>query len=133
MTSRLVLVAASPKDPFISEVVRQLQRERREVLTCHSTETALRAARARHPSLVVLDAVLPDGDGLSLCRRIKQDPETSGIPVLCFSSLMARDRCLEAGADGFMLKPVERDLLLDRIRGILDKVRPIRRRPAQPS
>lgn len=68
---------------------------------------------------MVLDAVLRGGDGLSLCRQLKSDPATGEIPVFCFSVLMARDRCMEAGADGFMLKPTEQDLLLSKIREVL--------------
>ncbi|MHB0868823.1 MAG: response regulator [Chloroflexota bacterium] len=129
MAERAVLIAASARDPFASELVQLLQEQGREVLVAHDAEAAQKAARTKRPALVVLDAVLPGGDGLSLCRRIKSDPETASIHVLCFSVLMARDRCLEAGADGFMLKPVEQESLLARIQELLDdRVRQLPRR-----
>jgi CheY-like chemotaxis protein len=112
---RSVLVAAPAKDPFISELVRLLQSNSCQVMLSHDSESALRIARDSRPTVVVLDTVLQDGDGLVLCRQLKTDPATSGIPVFFFSVMMARDRCLEVGADGFMLKPVEQELLLERI------------------
>src|SRR5258708_18386024 len=71
---------------------------------------ALRLA-AEKPDLIVLDVNLPDIDGFEVCRRIKAHPATSAIPVLHMSGLFTRtpDRthALEAGADGYLTKPVE--------------------------
>ncbi|HEX2923467.1 MAG TPA: response regulator [Chloroflexota bacterium] len=120
MAPRAVLIAAPARDPFTSELVQRLQEEGREVLVTHDTDSTLRLARSERPALVVLDTVLPDGDGLALCRRLKGDPSTRDIPVFVFSVLMARDQCLEAGADGFMLKPVEQEMLLNHIQEILN-------------
>ena len=120
MASGPVLIAAAAKDPFATELVQILQSEGREVVVSRDAESALRTTRVRQPALVVLDTVLPRGDGLTLCRQLKADPATADIPVFCFSVLMSRDQCLEAGADGFMLKPVEQELLLERIREVLD-------------
>lgn len=121
MASRSVLIAAAARDPFVSQLVRILRSEGREVVVARRAETALRMAAARRrPAVIVLEAVLPDGDGFSLCRRLKESPATGDIPVFFFSVVMARDRCVEAGADGFMLKPLEQDLLLDRVGDILD-------------
>ncbi len=120
MAPRAVLIAAAARDPFTLELVQLLQAEGRDVLAIHDTEAALRIARTKQPAIIVLDTVLPDGDGLSLCRRLKDNPITANIPIYFFSVLMARDRCLEAGADGFMLKPVEQGLLLAAIRETLD-------------
>jgi len=51
------------------------------------------------------------------------------MPVFFFSVLMARDRCIEAGADGFMLKPIEQDRLIEQVREVLNnRVRRLRRR-----
>ncbi len=120
MSSRPVLVAAAARDPFASQLVQLLRSEGREVIVARRTDTAMKLATARRPAAIVLDTVLPDGDGLLLCRRLKGNAATGDIPVFCFSVVMARDRCLEAGADGFMQKPLEQDILLDRVRDILD-------------
>ena len=66
---------------------------------------------ARQPDLVVLDVNLPDFDGFEVCRRLKADPATSGIPVLYLSALYYdlehRIRGLEQGADAYLKQPVE--------------------------
>jgi DNA-binding response OmpR family regulator len=126
-----VLVAAPAEDPFSSELVRHLQSNSCQVVVSHDSESALRVARDSHPAVIVLDTLLQDGDGLLLCRQLKADPATAGIPIFFFSVLMAHDRCLEVGADGFMLKPVEQELLLERIRKAV-RTRGMRRLPQLP-
>ena len=126
-----VLVAAPARDPFTSELVRFLESNSCEVIASQDSEGALRIARDRRPAAIVLETMLQDGDGLSLCRQLRADPATAGIPIFFYSVLMAHDRCLEAGADGFMLKPVEQRLLLERVREAV-KVRAVRRLPHQP-
>lgn len=120
MARRPVLIASVARDPFVSELVRTLQTEGCEVLTIHNADAAERMVRTRQPALAILDPVLPGGDAISLCQQWKRDPDTLGMPVFFFSVLMARDRCMEAGADGFMLKPIEQDLLLEQIREVLN-------------
>lgn len=120
MARRPVLIASAARDPFVSELVRTLQAEGCDVLTTHNIETTQRMVRSRQPSLVILDPVLPGGDALSICKQWKSDPETAEMPVFVFSVLMARDRCVEAGADGFMLKPIEQDLLLEQVHEVLN-------------
>ncbi|HEU0078419.1 MAG TPA: response regulator, partial [Longimicrobiaceae bacterium] len=65
----------------------------------------------RQPDLVVLDVNLPDFDGFEVCRRLKADPATSGIPILYLSALYYdlehRIRGLEQGADAYLKQPVE--------------------------
>lgn len=132
MALRAVLIAAAARDPFVSQLVQLLQAEGREVLVAHDAEAALKAARTKQPALAVLDTMLPGGDGFSFCRLLKSDPATSDMPVFFFSVLMARDRCVEAGADDFMLKPIEQELLLARIREVLNsRVRRMPRRGKQ--
>jgi CheY-like chemotaxis protein len=56
--------------------------------------------------------MVPALDGLSLCRMLKSDPETSHTRVLIFSHLHAEDRAREVGADAFLLKPLTEELLI---------------------
>lgn len=133
MAPRPVLVASATRDPFLPDLVRLLRSRGGEALVVHDGETAARLARLRRPAAIVLDMVLQDGDGLSLCRRLKATAGTRDIPVFIFSVLMARDRSLEAGAEGFMLKPVEQELLLSHLLRILEPGNPaLRRFPVRP-
>jgi CheY-like chemotaxis protein len=69
-------------------------------------EAALERARVQPPCLVVTEILLPKLDGLALCRRLRADPLTEDIPVLVFSILAAEQRASEAGANGFLRKPL---------------------------
>ena len=69
-------------------------------------EAALERAGTLRPALLVTEILLPKLDGLSLCRRLQDDPGTSDIPVLVFSILAAGVRAGEAGASAFLRKPL---------------------------
>jgi CheY-like chemotaxis protein len=66
---------------------------------------ALERAAIAAPALVVTEILLPKLDGLALCRRLREDGRTRGIPVLVFTILAAEARALEAGA-AFLRKPL---------------------------
>ena len=69
-------------------------------------EAALERARLAPPALVVTEILIPKLDGLALCRRLRDDPLTRGVPVLVFSILAAEVRAREAGASAFLRKPL---------------------------
>lgn len=69
-------------------------------------ESALERARLHLPALVVTEILIPKLDGLALCRRLREDPLTRGVPVLVFSILAAEVRAREAGASAFLRKPL---------------------------
>ncbi len=81
-----------------------------EVIEAGSGTEAVSLA-GRQPDLVVLDVNLPDFDGFEVCRRLKSDPVTAGIPILYLSALYYdlehRIRGLEVGADAYLKQPVE--------------------------
>ncbi|MGE5451883.1 MAG: ATP-binding protein [Acidobacteriota bacterium] len=79
---------------------------------------ALAQVRDVVPDLIVMDVVMPEMDGLTAMAHLRRDPAHAAIPVIALSanaSLVDRDRALAAGADVFMPKPLERDLLLMQI------------------
>jgi len=78
------------------------------ILEAGDGEEALEAARAEHPALVLLDIMMPRLDGLEVCRRLKADPDTSGIVIVMLTAQAQdrdRDRGLAAGADDYFTKP----------------------------
>jgi CheY-like chemotaxis protein len=67
---------------------------------------ALERARFTPPALVVTEILVPRLDGLTLCRRLRDEPETAHVPVIVFSILTAGTRAAEAGARAFLRKPL---------------------------
>ena len=93
---------------------------------------ALQLARDLHPTIVITEILVPQLDGLALCRKLKADPATSDIAVLIFSLLAAERRAHEAGADAFLNKPLSAQRLKDTVRELLAR-RKLRRSPPKGS
>jgi len=69
-------------------------------------EEALALAQSEKPAVIVLDIMLPGMDGWEVLRLLKSSPATRDIPVVLCSALDEEARGLEAGADGYLHKPV---------------------------
>lgn len=74
-----------------------------------SAEPALTAVRAAPPDLVLMDIGLPAMDGVEATRLLKSDPATAHIPILALTAhalLSERQRAVQAGVDGYLVKPI---------------------------
>lgn len=95
---------------------------------------ALERVKIEPPDLVLLDLLLPEVDGLEVCRTLKRDPETAGIPIIMLTAKgEAIDRIvgLELGADDYITKPFSPREVLLRIRAVLRRApRAPRNRPS---
>ncbi|MDJ0859725.1 MAG: diguanylate cyclase [Dinoroseobacter sp.] len=92
------------------------------VLLAETGREGLQIAREEQPDLILLDVVMPEMDGFSVCKRLKADPVTSSIPVIMITSLDDTDtrlRGLASGADEFLSKPLSEVTLLARVRSLL--------------
>ena len=85
---------------------------------------AARAAMEAQPALVVLDLGLPDGDGIDLCRGLREAGDATPIVILTARDANEeRIRGLDAGADDYVIKPFDMEVLLARLRSVLRRAR----------
>jgi DNA-binding response OmpR family regulator len=102
---------------------RHLQQAGFEVSEAGSGETGLRMARDQPADLILLDVRLPDIDGFEVCRRLRADPVTAGVPIIQMSASYLdsswRVKGLENGADAYLTEPLEPPMLLATIRSLL--------------
>ena len=85
---------------------------------------ALAAAREEHPALIVLDLMLPEIDGLEVCRMLRRDAATAAIPIIMLTARAAEmDRVigLELGADDYVTKPFSPRELVLRVKKLLSR------------
>src|SRR5712692_348901 len=92
---------------------------------------ALAKAAAEAPDLILLDVLMPDMDGFTVCRHLKQQEETQLIPIVFMTALGEREdriRGIEAGGYDFFTKPPDRQVLLARIRNAVEMKQEVDRR-----
>ncbi|MBI4963156.1 MAG: response regulator [Desulfomonile tiedjei] len=107
-------------EPDILELVKyNLAKEGYRVHCLLSGEQALRKAAEEHPDAILLDLMLPDLDGLDVCRQLKNNPATRHIPVIMLTA-KGEDADvvtgLELGAEDYIVKPFSPRILLARLR-----------------
>lgn len=97
-------------------------RDTYRVLTAKDGVEGLEAARSHYPDLIISDVVMPRMDGIRMMDTLKQDVNTSHIPVILLtakSSVESRIKALQYGADVYLTKPFHNDLLLASVQNLL--------------
>jgi len=95
-----------------------------EVVTAADGAEALKKTRALLPSLIVLDLMLPEMDGLEVCKMLRRDPATAAVPIVMLTAKAAEiDRVLglELGADDYLTKPFSPRELVLRVKKLLTR------------
>ena len=118
MSARRVLVCDD--EPQILRALRVVLRDAGfEVVPAATAEEALDRAAVQPPDAAILDLVLPDGDGIEVCRSLR---EWSRMPILVLSAVGDEEekvRALEAGADDYVVKPFAPRELVARLQAVL--------------
>jgi two-component system phosphate regulon response regulator PhoB len=121
MTPPRILIVED--EQTIAEVLEyNLQKEGFEVELEYRGDTALDAIHSNPPDLILLDLMLPGLDGLEICRTIKRDPRTEGIPLVILTAKGEEvDRIvgLELGADDYISKPFSPREVVLRVKAVL--------------
>jgi DNA-binding response OmpR family regulator len=118
--SRIVIV--EDESTLAETLAENLREEGHEVQVAGDGESGLAMVRSLLPELVVLDIMLPNLDGLSVCRLIRRDTNTSHIPIIMLTARGAEvDKIvgLESGADDYIVKPFGLGEFLARVRAVL--------------
>ncbi len=100
-----------------------------DVSAAYDGVEGLEKARNEKPDLIVLDVMMPEKDGYTLCKELKADPDLSRIPVLLLTAVVShisttrftQQMGMETEADDFIDKPVEPQVLVERIEALLAK------------
>ncbi|MFH1259819.1 MAG: response regulator [Elusimicrobiota bacterium] len=90
-----------------------------EVLAANNGLEGLEKARKEKPDLIILDLMLPEMDGFEVCRLLKSDDNYRDIPIIMLTALAqqeGRDWGEKAGADYYLAKPFDNQVLLDKIK-----------------
>lgn len=110
-------------DQAICELVKiNLELLGHQVTTASDGIKGLALAQQNRPDLIVLDVMMPDLDGFTVCQRIRQNPKTNPTPILMLTALgMTKDKVtgFDSGADDYLVKPFEIPELQVRVRALL--------------
>lgn len=122
-TRLMARILVAEDDPDIAELLAHyLQRAGFEAELVSSGRDALRRLRKAPPDVLLLDIMLPELDGLEVCRAVRSDPATASIPVIMVTARGEEsDRIvgLELGADDYITKPFSPNEVIARVRALL--------------
>lgn len=110
-------------NPDLLELLGSSLRYHFEIITAGDGDVGLDKALEHKPDFIISDVMMPKTDGISLCRKIKENIETSHIPVILLTAKGSHINQLEgyeSGADDYLTKPFPIDLLILKIKNILD-------------
>jgi two-component system, OmpR family, alkaline phosphatase synthesis response regulator PhoP len=107
-------------EPFMLRLIQyHLENAGYEMVKARNGREAVEAVARENPCLVVMDAMMPNMDGLTALRELKQDPSTRGIPVIMLTAnphKYSREEAESSGAAIFLTKPFSPTQLLEEIR-----------------
>ena len=120
MKARILLIEDNAQNRYLANFL--LNRRGHEILEAETGPLGLEMAARERPDLILLDIQLPGMDGHAVARALKADPALKAIPVVAVTSYaMAGDRekCLEAGAEGYIEKPINPETFVEEVERFL--------------
>lgn len=120
-----ILVVDDEKD-IVKMLDYNLKKEGFRVISAEDGKAALDLAEKERPDLIILDLMLPEIDGLEVCKILKREAGTSGIPIIMLTAKSQEtDKIvgLELGADDYMTKPFSPKELIARVKAVLRRLK----------
>ena len=125
MKSRILLIEDNPQNSYMTCFL--LEHRGHEVTVAQTGPEGLALAAAQRPDLILLDIQLPGMDGHTVARHLKADPQLRAVPVIAVTSYAMqgdREKCVEAGAEGYIEKPIDPDTFVDEVEQFLRLAHP---------
>ena len=122
MTTQKIVLCVEDNISNMTLVARIVEAEGHKLNRAEDGPLGLEALAAERPDIILLDINIPGIDGLTLARQIKDDPNTADIPVVATTANVLvgdRERCLEAGCDDYLPKPLDIKRLRELLRQYL--------------
>ncbi len=133
MTAKILIVDDEPNMVQMLEIA--LQRAGHTPLVAKNGMECLTKVISDDPDLIILDIMMPDMDGLEVCRRIRDMPDKATLPIIMLSArVQSSDKVagLQAGADDYVTKPVDMSEMVARVEALLARTERAREVPSQP-
>jgi len=121
MDKRRILIVDDEQE-LVSMIKMRLAAAGYDTLEAYDGQDALAKARKENPDLIILDLMLPKMDGYKVCRMLKFDEKYKKIPIIMLTARMQdsdKETGIEVGADAYMTKPFDSQLLLAKIEELL--------------
>jgi two-component system alkaline phosphatase synthesis response regulator PhoP len=116
ISKRILIVEDDPSVLRATSYI--LEKEGYEVISAQNGLEGLKMAKDSNPDLLLLDVMLPGIDGFEICHSLRGEPKTADLPILMFSAKgQESDKAtgLKVGADEYITKPVDREVLLSKV------------------
>ena len=121
MSKERILIVEDDKD-IVEMITYNLQKEGYKTISAFNGEDGIYLAKKQKPDLLILDIMLPERDGLDVCKSLRNQDSTKHIPIIILSAKsLEADKVigLELGADDYMAKPFSPRELIARIKAVL--------------
>jgi two-component system cell cycle response regulator DivK len=120
MSATILLIEDNPQNRYLTAFL--LQQHGHIVIHAETGPSGLAKAAELRPDLILMDIQLPGMDGYAVTRALKADPQLRAIPVVAVTSYAMtgdREKCLSAGAEGYIEKPIDPDTFVAEIQRFL--------------
>lgn len=124
VTHKKILIVEDEAD-ILQLVSLYLEKEGFRICTAGTGLQAIKLVKEERPDLIVLDLMLPEMDGLEVCKKVRQNPDTAMLPVLMLTAKAEESDTvigLELGADDYVTKPFSPKALVARVKALLRRM-----------